>query len=310
MAINKAMQMALKLLSYPDLDVSKTYKMERAIKELVGTHPAPEDCEIWNLEVPVGDHGVPVRMFRTQGTQPTGGIVYFHGGGWVTGNIDSYTRVCSNIARATGRVVASVDYRLAPEFPFPAGVEDCYGVARWAYQGGGGADLPVDGLTLMGDSAGGNLAAVTALLARDRGEFSVPQQILLYPATANRHGAASPYPSAEENGTDYLLTNRRIEEYLELYIQREEDWNSPYFAPLLAEDLSRQPRTLIITAEYDPLRDEGEDYGRRLVQAGNLVEVHRLADALHGFISLPQRFEHVQKTMALVRAFLEGGAQA
>ena len=133
------------------------------------------------------------------------------------------------------------------------------------------------------------------------------RQILLYPAVNNNHTPeGSQFDSIRENGTDYLLTSKRVCEYMELYRSSEEDLQSPYFAPLLGE-LSHQPDTLIITAEYDPLRDEGEEYGRRLKAAGNRVEIHRIPDALHGFFSLPPNFSQVKSCYEIISRFLREG---
>ena len=157
---------------------------------------------------------------------------------------------------------------------------------------------------MIGDSAGGNLAAAVSLMARDRGEFLPSCQILIYPATGNDHSEHSPFPSVRENGTDYLLTTKRVRDYMELYRSSEADLENPYYAPLVAKDLSNQPDTLIITAEYCPLRDEGEAYGKALELAGNRVKVFRMPDALHGYFSLPVRFSQVKKTYGLINDFL------
>lgn len=160
-------------------------------------------------------------------------------------------------------------------------------------------------VTLIGDSAGGNLAAAVSLLARDRGEFAVPRQILFYPATYYDHSERSPFPSVQQNGSDYLLTAHRLCDYMALYKRDDRDLTSPYFAPLLAKDFSCQPKTLIITAEYDPLRDEGEAYGRRLQEAGNQVEIYRMKDALHGFLGLGPHYVHVRRAYQLINRFLQ-----
>jgi len=142
------------------------------------------------------------------------------------------------------------------------------------------------------------------LLAKERKEFTVNKQILIYPSTYNDYTDKSPFKSVMENGTDYLLTSKRIRDYMDLYKSREEDVYSPYFAPLLSNDLSMQPRTLIITAEYDPLRDEGEEYGRKLREAGNYVEIYRIKDALHGFFALPPRFPQVKLCYDIINRFI------
>ena len=164
-----------------------------------------------------------------------------------------------------------------------------------------------DDITRIGDSAGGNLAAVVSLMARDRGEFMPKRQILLYPSTYNDHSEQSPFASIRDFGTDFLLTSKRIQSVIELYRSSDDDLCNPYFAPLLAPDLSRQPRTLIITAEYCPLRDEGEAYGEKLRAAGNEVEIVRVPDALHGYMMMPPRFEYVLQTYRLINGFLQRG---
>jgi acetyl esterase/lipase len=224
----------------------------------------------------------------------------------VTGGIENYTGVCVDLAKATNCAIASVDYRLAPEHKFPAAPDDCYAVAKLFYMGGIPGVNP-DDITLIGDSAGGNLAAVVSLMARDRGEFLPKRQILIYPATNNDHSERSPYQSVHDNGKDYILTAKRIRGLMRLYRNALEDLQNPYFAPLTAADLSNQPRTLVITAEYCPLRDEGEAYGEKLRAAGNDVEIVRIPDALHAYMMLPPRFAHVRKTHRIINEFLQGG---
>lgn len=307
MAINKAMMAALKALSYPDPDVKKTYLLERQFQDLADRlRPRPSLYNTWDREICSGDRCVPVRIFAPPGLGAHRVILFFHGGGWVVGSIDSYDTVCTTLAQYTDCTVVSVDYRLAPEHPFPAGLEDCYAVARELFLHGGPDLQQPEEITLMGDSAGGNLAAAVSLMARDRGEFMPRRQVLLYPATHWDHSEESPFESVRENGTGYLLTSRRVQDFLELYQSGPQDLANPYFAPLLAPDLTGQPQTLLITAQYDPLRDEGEEYGRRLAQAGVPVQMHRMEDALHGFFSLPPRFPHVQKLYELLVPFLGG----
>lgn len=304
MAINKFMMAALRALSYPDLDIKKNYKFERAFNNI--TSPKIRIMyKMWDHHIELDDHNIPVRIFHPREQLSSELLVFFHGGGWVSGNIDSYIKPCNNLANYTGRRVISVDYRLAPEFPFPYAVNDCYHAAKEIYKNCEILDAKPNDIVLVGDSAGGNLAAVVSLMARDRGDFTVNRQILIYPATNNNHTDSSQFESVRTNGYEYLLTSKRICDYLELYIQDEKYKNDPYFAPLYAEDLSNQPHTLLITAEFDPLRDEGEEYGKRLHDSGNYVEIYRMKDALHGFFSLPARFTHAKKTFELIRSFLE-----
>lgn len=318
MAINKAMRIALRALSYSELDLKKTYKLQRQLK--TAAHPVIRPLyKMWDHKVCAGDYEIPVRIFppspryaRVSPNTPCSFqtsprnklLVFFHGGGWVVGNIDNYTKVCANMARQTGHLVISVDYRLAPEHKFPAAPEDCYAVTKEIFENAELFDVKPEDITLIGDSAGGNLAAVVSLMARDRGSFLPARQILIYPSADSDHSELSPYPSVTENGTDFLLTSKRICEYIDLYKSSDEDLQNPYLAPIRAGDLSRQPRTLIITAEYDPLRDEAEAYGRRLFEAGNQVEAYRMKDALHGFLSLPKHFVHVKRSYELMNRFL------
>lgn len=304
MAINPYMRAALKAISYKEPDEKEFYPTHRKMLTAVNRHYFRPFYKIWDHEINAGDHKIPVRIFSPKVTGRYPVLLFFHGGGWVTGNIDSYDRVCTNLARHTKCTVVSVDYSLAPEHRFPIGAEDCYTAAREIFLHSSQLGASPDEITLIGDSAGGNLAAAVSLMARDRGEFLPKRQILLYPVTYFDHTPSSPYPSIVENGTDYLLTSKRVQDYMELYMSKEEDLQNPYFAPLVAENLTNQPETMVITAEFDPLRDEGEAYGQRLMEAGNRVVQHRIADALHGFFSLGPHFPHVKKTYQYINEFL------
>lgn len=305
MPINKAMQAALSIL--PEFDIKKTYPMERRFQRLVARRAKdPSLYRVWEHEIPSGEHRVPVRIFTPKQKRRELVLLFFHGGGWVTGTIDSYDGVCGDMAAQTGCVVASVDYRLAPEHRFPAAPEDCYAAARELFLNSSLLGARPEDIVLMGDSAGGNLAAAVSLMARDRGEFLPKRQILIYPAAASDHSEASPYPSVRENGTGCLLTSKRVDDFMELYRASEADLNDPYFAPLCAGDFRNQPDTLLVTAEYCPLRDEGEAYGERLREAGNYVEIHRMPGTLHGYFSLPLWFKAVRETYEIIDRFLEG----
>lgn len=307
MAFHKATLTALKLLSHSSPDIKKTYKIHRQIVTLARkTIIKPPYYKTWNHKITREGYDIPVRIFSPPNDLPHPVILFFHGGGWVTGNIESYDSVCSTMARVTDRIIVSVDYRLAPEYPFPTALEDCYCVAKEIFLDNTLLKTNADEITIMGDSAGGNLAAALSIMARDRGEFLPKQQILIYPATFHDHSETSPFPSVRENGTDYLLTSKTISDYMEMYCPNKKDWRNPYFAPLLEKDFSRQPRTLIITAEYCPLRDEGEAYGRKLQEAGNDVIIKRMPNALHGyFSSLPKKHHLIRQTYQEINQFLQ-----
>ena len=231
-------------------------------------------------------------------------ILHCHGGGYSTGSSIYARTLTSKLAAGTSMDVLCFDYRLAPEHKFPIPLEDCYAAAKALYTNQLILHTDPEKITIIGDSAGGNLTAAVCLMARDRGEFTPRRQILIYPAVGNCYTEESPYRSVHENGSDYLLTAVKMEDYLNLYQRTKEDRKNPYFSPLQEKDLKDLPETLILTAEYDPLRDEGEVYGRKLEAAGNRVEVHRIRGAFHGFFALGIKFLHVQESFRFINGFL------
>lgn len=306
MDLKKAIAAALRLISYHQPQVKNSYQLQRKLGKLGKLSLIRAISPTENLHVVCKEQVVPVRVFYPgDKTQDTDLLLFFHGGGWATGDINSYNKTCAVLALKTGCRVASVDYRLAPEHKFPKGLQDCYEIARYFFRNASPLfGISPDRIILLGDSAGGNLSAAVSLLARDQKEFYPKRQILIYPATYHDHTANSPYPSVQKNGTDYVLTAQRIVEYMNLYQRTPEDTNSPYFAPLLTSDFSNQPDTLVITAEFDPLRDEGEDYGQHLRNAGNRVEIYRIPGTLHGFLSLPAGLAPVKQAYQIINQFL------
>lgn len=308
--ISKTMRAILHALSYSNVEVEAARRLADLKKlDAMRIFLKKLDTKIYN-----GEYEVPVRLyFPTEESMKKGVsqqhsypvLLFFHGGGWVTDSVENYDRICSRMAQDTNHIVVSVEYRLAPEHRFPTGLEDCYAAARELYTNRTLLNTDPDRITVMGDSAGGNLAAAVCLMARNRGEFHPRRQILIYPALSNCYTEEAPYRSVHENGTDYLLTADRMENYLKLYESSPEDRENPYFSPLMEKNLSNMPDTLILTAEFDPLRDEGEDYGKRLEEAGNYVEVHRISDALHGYFALGIRFFHVQESFEYMNDFLK-----
>ena len=297
----------LRILSMPHINLKKNYKTYRRVLSFFNP-PIKSKTEYRTLDYKmlVEEREIPVRMFipEERPLERKKVLIFFHGGGWVTGDIDTYTNVCRKMANMTDHIVISVDYRLAPENPFPMGAEDCYYVTQKIFERPELINCKKEDITLIGDSAGGNLAAVVSLMARDRQAFYPKKQILIYPATNYDHSQTSPYESVHTNGTDYIMTSQRIQDYLDLYVKNEEDKLNPYVAPILCDDLSGQPQTLIITADYDPLRDEGEAYGHKLQEFGNQVEIHRLEDAIHGFFSNPIRTEQQAQAYRWINEFL------
>ena len=312
--ISKTMRTILHALSYGNIEVEASRRLADIKKlDAMRIFFKTLDTKVYN-----GNHEVPIRLYfpseEAMSGEPVEGekypvLLFFHGGGWVTESVENYDRVCSRMAQSTGHIVMSVEYRLAPEYRFPVPLEDCYAAAKALYTGHLVLPADPDRITIIGDSAGGNLAAAVCLKARDTGDFAPKKQILIYPAVSNCYTKKSPYKSVQENGQDYLLTAVKMEDYLKLYESSTEDRQNPYFAPILAKDLSHMPETLILTAEFDPLRDEGEEYGKRLKEAGNHVEIHRISDALHGYFALGIRFLHVQESFDIMNRFLSKGSE-
>ena len=225
---------------------------------------------------------IPVRIYTPSGKGPLPVLLYFHGGGWVLGDIESSDPLCRALANASGCIVISVDYRLAPEHPFPAAVDDAYYATQWAAANAADFSGDPSRIAVSGDSAGGNLAAVVSQIARDRGEPTIKFQLLIYPAT----DAACNTPSHSENADDYFLTKNAMRWFWNHYVQNDADRKHPHASPLRADDLSGLPPALVITAEFDPLRDEGEQYAERMRTVGTAVQLTRYDGMIHGFIAM------------------------
>jgi len=306
--VNRLFRAVLGLFAAPRVNMREDYEKVRRLQRQLAALPQPRyralDRQIMSDD---GDHQIPVRVFQPRERRREEVLLFFHGGGWVTGDIESYTPACATMADLTGCVVASVDYRLAPEHPFPAGLDDCYRAARLLLQDpqrAGVADP--DKIVLVGDSAGGNLVAAVSLLLREHGDRGARRQILLYPVTHWDHDPeSSPFASVRHHGEGYRLTNTEVADYLELYVPDPLQRKDPRVAPLMATDLTEQPSTLLVTAELDLLRDEAEAYGRALEQAGNQVRIHRVAGALHGFIALPRFSRSLREAYQVINDFLD-----
>ena len=255
---------------------------------------------IRNESIPVPDGSIAIRIYHPSG-QNLPVVVYFHGGGWVMGSIETHDGYCRLLANAARAIVVSVDYRLAPEHKFPTAAEDAYTATCWASEQAeaiGGRSGPV---VVAGDSAGGNLAAVVALMARDRLGPSIGGQILIYPITDCDLNTES-YRAYSEG---YFLTRPAMEWFWDQYCLPDTDRQQAYLSPLRSENLSDLPPGLIVTAEYDPLRDEAEAYADRLRQAGVEVELSRYAGMIHGFTRrfrlLDQARQALYEVAAMVR---------
>ncbi len=268
----------------------------------------PELARVEDLFVPASgsDPEVPIRVYHPPGIGAAApAVVFMHGGGWVIGDLESHDAVCRTLAFRSDAVIVSVGYRLAPEHPFPAAPVDCERATRFI--AGNAADFGIDPnrLALAGDSAGGNLAAVTARRLRDAGDGpAIALQVLTYPATQFTAEGGS----LEQNGTGYLLTKATMDLFRGMYMPDEADWTHPDASPLLAEDLSGLPPAFVQVAGYDPLRDEGVAYAARLREAGVPVQMIEYPTMIHGFLRMGRVVSIAQVAMddiaaALRRAF-------
>ena len=242
--------------------------------------------------IPGPNGPIPIRVY-TPGSATGAAIVYYHGGGWVIGGLDTHDPTCRALANAAGTTVISVDYRLAPEHKYPAAAEDCYAALRWVAEYGREIGIDPSRLAVAGDSAGGNLAAVTALLARERRGPALRFQLLIYPVTDRRFDT----PSYRDNAEGYFLTTKQMQWFWNHYLERADQGDEASASPMRAKDLAGLPPALVITAEYDPLRDEGEAYAARLREAGVPAELVRYDGQIHGFFAMFEALDDGRKAI-------------
>ena len=268
------------------------------------TQPAPPEVALVQDLTASGPHGpIPLRLYRPLGASATAllpVLVYYHGGGWVIGDLDTHDSLCRALANESGCAVVAVDYRLGPEHRFPAAVNDALAATRWVRQHATELRLDASRLAVGGDSAGGNLAAVVSIAARDSGDLPIAFQLLIYPAT-DQHRSA---PSHTTNGQGYLLTTDTMDYFTGHYITdpaQYKDWRS---SPLLHTDLSKLPPALVLTAGYDPLRDEGAAYAKALTAAGNRASYICFERQIHGFITMGKMLDEANTAVTMCAAEL------
>jgi acetyl esterase len=239
------------------------------------------------------DGEIPVRIYTPEGSGPFPVLVYFHGGGFVLCDLDTHDGTCRSLANGAGCVVVSVDYRLAPEHRFPAAPEDCYAALCWVAEHADEIDADPSRIAVGGDSAGGNLTAVAALMARDRGGPPLRFQLLVYPVT-NCDFATDSY---RENAEGYFLTTAMMKWFWRQYLPDPSRAELPLASPLRAPDLRGLPPAHVVTAGYDPLRDEGEAYAARLREAGVAVSARRHDGMFHGFFAMTTLLDAAREAM-------------
>lgn len=302
--MSKILKKIVKEVSNMEISVKKNYKLFRIMEKVI----SPEFLNKHDYEdvfVSLKDRKIRCRLFEPiNDSNNLKVIIFIHGGGWVTGCLESYTKTCIELAKNTNRLVIAIDYRLAPEYPYPLGFDDCYDVINLIMNNLGELGLKSEDVCLMGDSAGGNLVAAISLKSRATKDFKIKKQILLYPALQSDYSINTKYKSVIENGKDYLLTQKQLQEYMELYVGESKDLNSPYISPLNAKFPFFQPKTLIITADKDPLRDEGRSYAKKLKLFFNKVSYYNLEGAMHGFLSRSLEKNHKEKAYKEIIKFL------
>jgi acetyl esterase len=273
------------------------------------TQPDPPAVSLVQELVAIGPHGdIPLRLVRPAGVAletvlPV--LVYYHGGGWTIGDRDTHDTLCRQLANGAGCAVVSVDYRMGPEHRFPAAVDDTLAATRWIRDHATELALDPARLAIGGDSAGGNLAAVVAIAARDAGDLPICFQLLVYPATDMRAVA----PSHTACGQGYMLTADSITYYRGHYIPDAGQWSDWRASPLLREDLQDLPAALVLTAGFDPLRDEGRQYADRLSAAGNAAQYVCFERQIHGFLTMGRVLDEANTAVDLCTAALRRALQ-
>jgi acetyl esterase len=263
--------------------------------------PGPAVARVEDRRLPGPEGEIPVRIYTPGGTGPFPALVWFHGGGWVVGDLESADATARHLTVGANCVVVSVDYRLAPEAKFPGPAEDCYAATKWVAQNAASINADSGKIAVGGDSAGGNLAAAISLMARDRGGPPLALQLLVYPVTDRDFSTESYVQNAE----GYQLTRDSMVWYWEHYLKADADAANPYAAPLQAQDLRNLPPALVITAEYDPLRDEGEAYAHRLEAAGVSTTCTRYDGMIHGFFGMAATIDKGKQAIAQASAALK-----
>jgi acetyl esterase len=291
----------LAALNAPPISAVPIEQTRQTIRMMMATPGEPEPvAHVENRTIPGPAGDIPVRIYTPQGSAPFPVLIYFHGGGFVIGDLDSYDGVCRSLTNLAGCLVVSVDYRLAPEHKFPAAPEDCYAATRWVAEHAATLQGDPSRIAVGGDSAGGNLTAVVAQMARDHDGPALAFQLMIYPVTDLK----ATCPSIQENGEGYFLSKEDMVWFNGHYLNSDEEKDNPLASPLYSSNLRGLPPALIITAEYDPLRDEGELYGQKLKEAGVSVTVSRYDGMIHGFIGMP--FDKTRQALAECAAALRG----
>jgi acetyl esterase len=306
---------------HPQVDALRRERLAAGVRPLHQLSVAEaREAELSQLELPEPEHvaevvdrplagpagEIPIRVYLPDAARPLPALVYFFGGGWVLGSLETADAVCRRLANSVACAVVSVSYRRAPEHPFPAGLDDCHAATCWVAEHAAEHGLDGDRLAVGGASSGGNLAAAVALLARERGGPRLSFQLLVYPPLDHRAGTTSMHERPEAP----FFSPEDVAWCWSHYLADAVHGESPLASPLRSRDLNGLPPALVITAELDPLRDEGELYAERLREAGVAAELVRFDEMVHGFFSLSERLDAAAEAQALAAAALRAAFES
>ena len=285
----------IKLISHMNLDLPKNYNNYRTIQDKLSINMA-------NKIIKIDDKTFYVYTPHKLSTNKI--IIYIHGGGWVLGSNKYYSFTLKNLANELKRNIITFDYPLAPEHPFPEGFNYSYDSVKSLIKKHQEYNIDPKNIIIMGDSAGANLATAICIKAKKTKEFKIKKEILLYPLVQTNFLNNSKYSSIEENGYNYYLTKKMIQDYLKLYLPKKKDYNNPYVAPIAAKNLFNMPEAFIITADLDPLRDEGCAYAKKLKRYFNKVTYYNMKDVIHGFFNNPLYFKENYYIIKKIKRFV------
>jgi len=284
-----------------NIDIKKNYKRLRKLNNIAKKRA--NNNNIFDYTINANNRDIPIRVFYPSGI-PKQIIIYYHGGGWVLGNNQTSSELCTKIATSTNSIVFAIEYALAPEFKFPQGFNDCYAITDIIIKDSMTFKIPKRRVYLMGDSAGGNIAACISLKRRDQKKYMPKKQILIYPVTAAIR-TKEIYSSVGEFEYSQTLSLKQLEDYIDLYLNNYDDKNNPYFSPLKATTLKKQPKTLLIVANKDILRDEGIEYARALADAKVKVQLVHI-DEGHAYLTLFGESKGSKETIKIIKEFTKG----
>ena len=274
--------------------------LNKAVTEFIDK-PIPF-LNIKDMDIITDSNKVPVRIYTPPSRDKFPIIIYSHGGSWISGNLYTHDNICRKLSKKTNSIVIAVDYRLAPEYPFPAGLNDVYNVLQWVFKNAESIHGNPNHICMAGDSAGGNLSAAVSQMSYDKTGPHITCQVLIYPST-------NIFQLNSKSGThfcnDNILTRKNSQKYLSLYTPKIQDRKNKYASPILAKNFKGLPNTLVITAEFDPLRDEGEAYAQKLKRAGVPSTFIRYKGVTHGFLSMDRIFKQAEEALNEISLYLQ-----